>query len=565
MSGLAMHPDRPKPRRGCFGSTPRARLLSDARILYWLILWCIGVVLPHQSQAQTPADAQQLQWWNRDIVTFRATLAETTPQVRVERARRQLMDIPDLEMERSFRYERFSYQGQAGAQFLIGDRALFPVVESDMDADLRSKGLDVLATDVVLRLEMARSAWRESRKATVLMTGAAKSLVSLVVGVLLIGLIGRSRRYLSGLLERRRNMRVQRSSRMDWVELLDRLASRLLVVVQWAISLIIAYGVYEFVLSSFPLTAPIAQESRQWLVEQLLWVGKGMLMGLPDLVTVAIIVVIARALSDLLGYFFDAVRSGRFHVPFLHPETITATRRIVNVLFWLITAAICYPYLPGSDTDAFRGLSVLAGLMLTVGASGIVTQGISGLVLIYSRALRQGDFVNVSGTEGVVTEVGTLAVKILNYRNEEITVPNAVLLGSPIHNYTRMAATQGTLISSKVTIGYDAPWRRVHDLLISAAIACGRFRSDPEPRVLQRSLSDFYVEYELVLAIDDPMDRIDALSDLHRNIQDAFNKAGLQIMSPHFAFQPHEPVVIPESQWHDKSGDSMGADVGTRR
>lgn len=549
-----MRQDLPFPSGGSVRSGFRVRPVFAAGFLIMAIaLWCLGLVLSSQAQAQTTANPQLLEWWNRDIVTFRATLAEATPQARSERALQQLQAIPELEMEGKFRFEKFTYKEQAGVQLLLGDRPLFAIVEADAEVDLRSKGLEAMAIDIVERLELARSAWRESRSTVVLMSGAAKSLVGLAIGALSVSLIGRARRYLSGWLEQRRSMRAQRSSRMEWVELLDRLASRLLVVVQWACSLLIAYFVYEFILSVFPLTAPIAQESRLWLREQSLWVGSGMLKGLPDLVTVVIIIVVARALSDLVGYFFDAVRSGRFQVPFLHPETVTATRRIVIVVFWLITVAICYPYLPGSDTEAFRGLSVLAGLMLTVGASGIVTQGISGLVLIYSRALRPGDFVNVGGTEGVVTEVGTLAVKIQNFRNEEITVPNAVLLSSPIHNFTRLAATQGTLISSKVTIGYDAPWRVVHELLLSAAAASGRFRSDPAPRVFQRSLSDFYIEYELILAIDDPMKRIEALSDLHEHIQDEFNRACIQIMSPHFALQPRQPVVVPEADWRQQA------------
>ena len=523
---------------------------ASLRILV-LAAWFLGFFLPCQAwaQPQAPVDPQQLQWWNRDIVTFRATLAEATPQTRAERALHQLKTIPDLEMEGRFSFVTFTYRDQAGAQFLLGDRPLFAIIEADLEVNGRPEGLEATAIDIVGRLETARTAWKESRNISVLITGAAKSLAILAVGMVAISLIGRARRHLTGWLEQRRSMRAQRSSRMEWVELLDRLGSKLLVVVQWACSLLIAYFVYEFILSVFPLTAPIAQESRAWLREKSLWVGNGILKGLPDLVTIVIIIVVARALSDLVGYFFDAVRSGRFQIPFLHPETVTATRRIVIVVFWLITAAICYPYLPGSETEAFRGLSVLAGLMLTLGASGIVTQGISGLVLIYSRALRPGDFVNVGGTEGVVTEVGTLAVKIQNFRNEEITVPNAVLLSSPIHNYTRLAATQGTLISTKVTIGYDAPWRVVHELLLSAAGASGRFRSDPAPRVFQRSLSDFYIEYELILAIDDPMKRIEALSVLHEHIQDEFNRAGIQIMSPHVALQPGQPVVVPESEW----------------
>jgi small-conductance mechanosensitive channel len=286
------------------------------------------------------------------------------------------------------------------------------------------------------------------------------------------------------------------------------------------------------------------------MVEQIGWVLRGIGEGLPGLLTVCIVLLVTRAVADLFSYFFDAVQAGRVQVPFLHPETTSATRRIVAALVWVLGLGIAYPYLPGAGTQAFQGLSVMVGLMVTLGATGIVTQAMSGLLLIYARALRRGDFVQVGAVEGVVTEVGPLATKVLNLRNEEITVPNAVLIASPIHNFSKLADTQGTLVSTPVTIGYDAPWRQVHELLIEAARATPHFRTEPAPRVFQRALSDFYVEYELILSMDRPIGRVTALSALHANIQDAFNRAGVQIMSPHYLGDPPQPVVVPPERWH---------------
>jgi small-conductance mechanosensitive channel len=177
----------------------------------------------------------------------------------------------------------------------------------------------------------------------------------------------------------------------------------------------------------------------------------------------------------------------------------------------------------------------------------------SGLTLVYSRALKRGDHVIVGATgcevEGVVVEVGALATRIVTMRNQEATVPNAVVVANPIRNFSRQSADDGTLASVKVTIGYDAPWRQVHALLEDAARRTAGVRARPAPRVMQTSLSDFYVEYELMVNIDRPLERIQIVSRLHANIQDAFNEHGVQIMSPHFLAQPAAPVTLPRSAW----------------
>ena len=187
--------------------------------------------------------------------------------------------------------------------------------------------------------------------------------------------------------------------------------------------------------------------------------------------------------------------------------------------------------------------------MLTLGSSGVVNQLMSGLVLVYSRALRVGDYVVIGQDEGVVQEVGTLATKLITMRNEEITIPNAVLMSSPIKNYSRKADESGTLAATKVGVGYDTPWRQVHALLLDAASRTHGLRRAPAPVVLQRALGDFYVEYELLVYLDKPIERIPMLSALHGHIQDCFHEANIQMMSPHFVGQPEAAVVPPAGKW----------------
>jgi small-conductance mechanosensitive channel len=257
------------------------------------------------------------------------------------------------------------------------------------------------------------------------------------------------------------------------------------------------------------------------------------------------VVFITRSLLDLLRVFFRRVQSGQLKIPFLHFETVSATQRITTVIIWGLCIAIIYPFIPGSNSEAFKGLSVLLGVIISLGSTGLVTQLMSGLVVVYSRALRVGDFIQVNGVKGVVTEIGGLATKIQTQNKIETTIPNSVIISNSIENFTRLNDATGSLISTTVTIGYDAPWRKVHEMLISAAISTNQIQSLPSPYVFQKALSDFYVEYQLFFHTEFPQIQIKILSELHQKIQDEFNQAGIQIMSPHFMSQPNHPVLSP--------------------
>jgi small-conductance mechanosensitive channel len=274
-----------------------------------------------------------------------------------------------------------------------------------------------------------------------------------------------------------------------------------------------------------------------------------MVGAVPGLVVVALIFLIARGVAGLVDAFFRNVERGWVQVSWLDAQTARATRRLVDVLLWLFAIAVAYPNIPGSHTEAFRGISVFLGVVLSLGSTGVVNQVLSGFVVIYSRALRPGDWVRVGEVEGQVREIGMLTTKLTTVRREEVAIPNAVLVTSATTNFTSLAGAEGALVSTTVTIGYDVPWRQVHALLELAAARTSGLRQQPEPRVLQRGLSDFYVEYQLLAHLERSEDRFEALSQLHANIQDAFNEQGVQIMSPHFAVQPGQPVLVPEAKW----------------
>jgi small-conductance mechanosensitive channel len=323
---------------------------------------------------------------------------------------------------------------------------------------------------------------------------------------------------------------------------------------------IATYVWLTFVLRYFPWTRPWGDGLAQFFMDLLATLGAGALAALPGLFTVLVIFVLTRIVVRMVDGFFRAVEEEAMTVTWLAPDTAKATRRLTAVLIWVFALTVAYPYIPGSDSDAFKGISVFVGLMVSLGSAGLVNQVMSGLVVAYSRALKAGDFVRVGTTEGTVGEVGMLSTKVITPKREAVTVPNAVLVGSPITNYSRLADGQGAIVGTKVTIGYDAPWRQVHAMLILAAEHTPGVRRDPKPFVLQRALADFYPEYEVIVHIDSPEQRYRVLSELHAQIQDVFNEYGVQIMSPNFKMQPEGKVWVPKGQWFAAPAARPGED-----
>jgi small-conductance mechanosensitive channel len=266
--------------------------------------------------------------------------------------------------------------------------------------------------------------------------------------------------------------------------------------------------------------------------------------------TLLAIALITRFFVRLVTAAFDAVAAGRISLPSVHPETAQPTRRIVVALLWVFALVVAYEYLPGSESDAFKGISVFVGLVVSLGSSGIMNQVMSGLMVTYSRAVRPGDFVRLGEIEGTVTQLGLLSTKVRTPKNEEVTIPNAVVVSHAATNFSRFAESDGVYTPTSITIGYDAPWRQVHALLLMAAERTPGIRQTPKPAVAQTELCDFYVRYTLLVCLEEPARRLRTLNVLHGNIQDAFNEYGVQIMSPNYEADPGDRKVVPPSRWY---------------
>ena len=508
---------------------------------------------PGSPRAQASAEGEEqvmLRILNRDVVMLRARVGGLTPQQRVQRTQQRLRELPAAAIDQPLAALPSTFGSIEGVTIVVGERPLFSLVPADVDPESK-ENLEALVRQTLARLEQVRIAWHELHDGERLLQGGIRAAVATLLFGVLVWLTYRGSRVVVAWMEKKRDILAARFPYVDWREFLARLAVGTMVLVQWLVLLSLAYAWLYVVLDGFDLTSPLAERMHGWLIEQLAWLGSGVLDSLPGLATVAIILVLTRAVADLARYFFEAVQKGRIRLAMFHRETAAATRRICMLVVWALGISVAYPYLPGSSSDAFKGISVLLGLMLTLGSAGLITQVMSGLVVVYSRSLARGDFVDVNGVQGVVTEIGALATKVMNVSNEEITIPNSVVVSSPIRNYSKLGPTHGTLLTVNVTIGYDTPWRQVKALLIAAASKTVGVRSDPAPYVYQRALSDFYVAYELFASIEDPTKRIPIQSDLHANVLDEFNAHGVQIMSPHYLGQPAGAVVVPKERWYD--------------
>ncbi len=476
---------------------------------------------------------------NRPIVTLRARFSMDNPQERVnsavQRFRKALSgrEVPKATLK--------AFKG--GKLILVGDVVACGLTPLDLDP-LGDQTLEGAAAEALANLELVLDEIREERSLKSILRALALSIVaSLVLGSILWVIA-----FLNGVVVRRVAAGEKAVAKGVSGEIAPETgkvtaATRLMVsLLSWATAIFCFLSWLAFVLKRFPYTRPWGEQAYVFVYGTAKTILLGIAGALPNLVSVLLIFIIARILARLTRVFFDSVEQEKIRPPWVYPETAMPTRRLLVVIIWIFAFVAMYPYLPGSGSEAFKGLGVILGLMLSLGGSGVVSQAMSGLVLMYSRALRRGDYVRINETEGVVIALGMLATKIRTNKREEITLPNVVVLSTATKNYSRLAGREGVILHTTITIGYTEPWRKVHEALIAAAGLTEGLRKEPKPFVNQTGLSDFYVEYQLNAHLESPHMRLPALARLHANIQDTFNKAGITIVSPHYVADPEQEL-----------------------
>jgi small-conductance mechanosensitive channel len=542
------------------------KTLSGSAFLVIAVSWTVGTFGASAQTTSPPTpevrvfEPVTVTVWNRPLIVLRASIGGVSPEDRAAGIESKVEGLSLDSPSPDIRADHATLGGLTGILVTVDENIVLGILPQDLDPESRET-LDDVGQETVRRLREILEARREQQRPGLMLRRTAAVLAATALLILFGFLVLRLRR-VGMRLSSKWTDRSLAVHGFDLRSFVARVVKALIEALVLITMLAAVQSWLAFSLTRFPYTRPWGLGLRSFLLKILSNLALGALHAIPGLFTAAVIFVAARFTTGLLSAFFLRIERGEIETPWLQADTARATRRIAITLTWIFAIIAAYPYLPGAQTDAFKGVSVFVGLMVSLGGVGFVNQIMSGLVVVYSRTLKPGDYVRVVDKEGVVREVGALTTKIVTLTGEEVTVPNAVMVGTAVTNYSRLAGEKGAVVHTSVTIGYDTPWRQVHALLARAADRTPGVRRDSQPQVLQRALSDFYVEYELIAPIERVEDRIRVLSDLHAAIQDAFNEFGVQIMSPHFRDQPVQKIVVPESGWNAPPAGDGGTGSG---
>jgi small-conductance mechanosensitive channel len=435
---------------------------------------------------------------------------------------------------------------------VAGDRLLMSVVDTDAELE-RAGSRQIVAEVYAARFAKAIEQYRVERSAAYLERQALRAALALAVIVVLL---------VAGW---RAFSMIERASERHfaaWMEALEERSYNLLTVEQLRGTVkggiralrvlfvfVVAFAGVDYALGLFPWTRPAAEQVTDLVIDPLRTMGNALLNALPGLVFIAILVVVTRYVLRLVQLFFGGIASGRIRFSGFAPEWAWPTYRLVRVAIIAFAVVISYPYIPGSSSEAFKGVSIFLGLLMSLGAASAVANSLAGYTLIYRRSFRLGDRIRVNDLVGDVIEMRQQATHLKTPKNEEITIPSSSMLTSSVINYSSLARRQGLILHTTVGIGYETPWRQVEAMLKLAASRTPGLMPEPPPFVLVKSLGDFCVVYEINGYCDKAQAMEATYAEMYRNILDVFNEYGVQIMTPAYVHDPEVPKLVPKDQW----------------
>ena len=433
-------------------------------------------------------------------------------------------------------------------------------VVSILDTDAEIEGLDrpIVAEVIKTNIVKAINSYRYDRSSSVLLKKALFAAGATVILLILLFLFNRISRRLDNLLQARLKSRIEGletksynliQAKQLWTALRGFIKSVKIIFIA-----ILIFLYLEFVLKSFPLTKPIADELFSLILSPLGTLGMGFVATLPNIFFLIVLFFVIRYLLKLIKLFFFGVTQGTISFANFDPEWSLPTYKIVRFLIIVLAIVVGYPYIPGSDSDAFKGISVILGIMFSIGSSSFISNIIAGYSLTYRRAFKIGDRIKVDDAFGDVVDMKLYVTRLRSVKNEEIIIPNSSLINSNVINYSSLAKQQGLILHTTVGIGYETPWRLVEEMLKTAADRTEGLLKQPPPYVLQKSLGDFAVTYEINAYCDNPNKMMIVYSSLHQNILDVFNENNVQIMTPAYEGDPAEPKVVPKDKWFPTPG-----------
>jgi small-conductance mechanosensitive channel len=433
----------------------------------------------------------------------------------------------------------------------IGNDVVVTITATDAEAAGTTRL--ALAQHYLDKIKTAVVSFRQAYSPRSLAIGAVLTLAMTIASIIIILVINRAVIYINYKLRTWQGTRIQ-GLRLLGTELIhaDRVAdffSEFVKLIRLALFIFLLVGYVSLVLSFFPWTKSFSRQIFAYFGTAVTTLWKNFVSYIPNLFFIILLVFITAYILRLIRFIFAEIRRGTIVIPGFYPEWARPTYNLLRFAIIAFAAIIIFPYLPGSETPAFQGISIFLGILFSLGSSGAVSNFVAGIILTYSRAFVLGDRIKISETIGDVVEKTLLVTRINTPKNVIVTIPNSMILGSHVINYSNSVRSENTpplILPTTITLGYDVPWRKVHAAMIEAAKVTEHILAEPAPFVLQTSLDDFYVSYELNAYTDKAslMPRI--YSALHQNLQDKCNEAGIEILSPHYsAVRDGNQLTVP--------------------
>jgi len=326
----------------------------------------------------------------------------------------------------------------------------------------------------------------------------------------------------------------------------------ILNIVKFALIILILVLYLPLLFSFLPWTKGIVDQFYSFISTPVKFILNGILDFLPNLFFIIIIILFARYLIKILSHLANEIDREKINIKGFHRDWSKPTLNLLKIIIYAFALVFIFPYLPGSDSPAFQGISIFLGVLFSLGSTSAIANIVAGIVITYMRPFKVGDRVKIADTIGDVMEKTLLVTKIRTLKNEDVTIPNATIINNHLWNFTAYSYDLGVILYTSVTIGYDVPWNTVNDLLLKAAENTELIQKDPKPFVVHKSLDDFYVNYEINVYTKKPEKMVTIYSDLHKNILEEFNKAKVEILSPHYSsFRDGKKSTITSTQGPD--------------
>jgi len=453
---------------------------------------------------------------------------------------------------------------EIGSDLVADGHRLMTVLEAD--ARYEALRRNILAETHVRTIRAAVTDYRQARSREALVRAAVRGSAATVLLLALAALVIWLSRRTQSALERTYRQRVQsvgiQSFQIVRAEQIWIALRRALVGIRMLVIFGLVFVYVQYVLALLPWTRGTSSRLLEYLVDPLATMGWGVAGAIPDVIFLIILFFLTRYLLKVINLFFAAVGRGEVVLAGFEREWADPTYKLLRVAIVALALVVAYPYIPGSSSDAFKGISIFIGIVFSLGSSSTIANVIAGYTMTYRRAFHIGDRVKIGNITGDVTEMRLQVTHLRTIKNEEVIIPNSSILNNEVVNYSSLAHRHGLILHTTVGIGYETPWRQVEAMLLIAAERTPGIMSDPKPFVRQLSLGDFAVTYEINVYCDDPHTMAQIYTALHRNILDVFNEHGIQIMTPAYEGDPESPKVVPKEQWFTAPAKTLAEPEG---